>query len=514
MATDLSGGLPIGTVRPNTADGGKTNVVWGGITKGWSVVPSGSAPAASTPAPTSTYHVQSTPTTSAPSSQTISQIKGQIQDAINHTHHVDLGNGYWTDGNMVYDRNGMGAGQWNLHTFVSDRLASGQPMPPVVTGAGAPSGVNLSNTSGFNSGATNSTAYTPATNVPNPTSSNIVSGVGSNFTPQNPSGGNAPPIDQNANLIAGGAITGAAVGLPILTNAVEGALGGGTAAAAGAGGTGAAATGSGSGAGAAAAGSAAAGGAAAGASNLIGDAASGIPSWLPSVLTALGSASGIVGSTAAANAQADAAQKAAEIQKQATDAVLAQQQKQYDQQRADLQPWMQAGQTALGQLGNLTSDANWKSFGMDQFQQDPGYQFRLDQGMKALQNSAAARGGLLSGNTMKGITDYSQGAASQEYQNAFNRYQTERNSRLNSLQSLAGLGQTAVGQSNQASQNYTDGMSQATLGGANALAGGMNEAANARASGYMGATNALTNALSDYVKGQRQDSYINALGGY
>src|SRR5262249_49173751 len=58
--------------------------------------------------------------------------------------------------------------------------------------------------------------------------------------------------------------------------------------------------------------------------------------------------------------------------------------------------------------------------------QDPGYQFRLNEGMKALQNSAAASGGLLSGPTLKALTNYSQGAASQEYANAFNRFMQNR----------------------------------------------------------------------------------------
>lgn len=52
---------------------------------------------------------------------------------------------------------------------------------------------------------------------------------------------------------------------------------------------------------------------------------------------------------------------------------------------------------------------------------DPGYAFRLNQGLGALQNSAAARGVLNTGGTLKDIEDYGQSAASQEYQNAFNR---------------------------------------------------------------------------------------------
>ncbi len=72
------------------------------------------------------------------------------------------------------------------------------------------------------------------------------------------------------------------------------------------------------------------------------------------------------------------------------------------------------------------------------FQADPGYAFRLAEGIKALEQSAAARGNLLSGTTGKALQRYGQGLASQEYSNAFNRFQTERAAR-------AGLGQMEYG---------------------------------------------------------------------
>jgi hypothetical protein len=123
--------------------------------------------------------------------------------------------------------------------------------------------------------------------------------------------------------------------------------------------------------------------------------------------------------------------------------------------------------------------------------------------MKALERSAAARGGLLSGGTLKGIQRFGQDLASQEYGNAFNRYQTERAARLNPLQSLMGSGQSATnvqtGNIGQSSQNE-----QANL---------MN-AGQARASGYVGSANALAGALSGI--GQAATSYplLNAQIGY
>jgi len=138
--------------------------------------------------------------------------------------------------------------------------------------------------------------------------------------------------------------------------------------------------------------------------------------------------------------------------------------------------------------------SEYTPFGMDQFQADPGYGFRMSEGMKGLERSAAARGGLLSGATLKGIQRYGQDLASQEYTNAFNRYQTERNARLNPLQSLAGVGQTATNQLGAAGQNYATGAGEALGAGAQA-----------RASGYMGMANAAAGGIGQYMNyGQQQ----------
>lgn len=183
----------------------------------------------------------------------------------------------------------------------------------------------------------------------------------------------------------------------------------------------------------------------------------------------------------AAKTQAGAANRAADLQQQ-----------QFERQVELQEPWRQAGITALNKLTPLATE--YTPFGMQQFQQDPGYAFRMSEGMKGLERSAAARGGLLSGSTLKGIQRYGQDLASQEYQNAFNRYQTERNARLNPLQSLAGVGQTATNQLGAAGQNY------ATNAG-NALGA----AGQATASGYMGMANAASGGLGQYLNyGQQQ----------
>jgi hypothetical protein len=160
-------------------------------------------------------------------------------------------------------------------------------------------------------------------------------------------------------------------------------------------------------------------------------------------------------------------------------------------------PFREAGVNALNKLVPLT---DYKDFGMDQFRADPGYSFRMSEGMKGLERSAAARGGLLSGSMLKGIQRFGQDMASQEYQNAFNRYQTERNARLNPLQSLAGVGQTTSQQLGAAGTQMAGNVGNLITGGAAA-----------RASGYVGGANALTGALNtglNYYQGQQ---YLNRM---
>lgn len=158
---------------------------------------------------------------------------------------------------------------------------------------------------------------------------------------------------------------------------------------------------------------------------------------------------------------------------------------------------------AADEFGSLA-----RPFGMQDFQQDPGYAFRQAEGMKALERSAAARGGLMSGATMKGIQRFGQDLASQEYQNAFNRFQIERAARLNPLQSLMNSGQSAAnvmtGATGQAGQNI----------GQMQLAAGQ-----ARASGYVGSANALAGALqgigsaaASFPLYQAQIDYLNRGG--
>lgn len=141
-----------------------------------------------------------------------------------------------------------------------------------------------------------------------------------------------------------------------------------------------------------------------------------------------------------------------------------------------------------------------RDFGMSDYQADPGYAFRLSEGMKALDRSAAARGGLLSGATLKGAQRYGQDMASQEYQNAFNRYQINRANQLNPLQSLTGQAQSAAGVMGSANQTFGAQAAENAIG-----------AGNARASGYVGKANAWNNALQQGVNGYMGMQYMNRM---
>lgn len=79
------------------------------------------------------------------------------------------------------------------------------------------------------------------------------------------------------------------------------------------------------------------------------------------------------------------------------------------------------------------------------FQEDPGYQWRLGQGVEAIERSAAARGGRESGRTQKDLMEFGQGLASQEYQNAYNRYGQEEAAKQSAFESGAGRGLQAYG---------------------------------------------------------------------
>lgn len=187
---------------------------------------------------------------------------------------------------------------------------------------------------------------------------------------------------------------------------------------------------------------------------------------------------GGIASNRAASTQARAAQQAGEVQRDI-----------FERQVELQEPWRQAGITALNRLGTGFT-------GQVDLTQDPGYAFRMSEGMKALERSAAARGGLLSGAMLKGAQRFGQELGSQEYQNAYNRALTQ----YNTTAALAGVGQTATNALSGAAGQYGQNAAEA-----------IQNAAAARASGYVGGANALTSALGtglNYMQGQ---NYLDVL---
>ena len=179
-----------------------------------------------------------------------------------------------------------------------------------------------------------------------------------------------------------------------------------------------------------------------------------------------------------------AANRAADIQAQSADQAAAVQREIFNIQNEQQKPYREAGYAALSDIANLKPYLTQR-FGPQEFAQniDPGYAFRLQQGEMANQRAANVGGGALSGNTLAGLQAYTQGQASQEFGNAFNRFQTERGNIYNTLSNIAGLGQTAVNQSSQAAGQYGANVANLMTGAAGAQAAGVVGSANALAGG-------------------------------
>lgn len=229
----------------------------------------------------------------------------------------------------------------------------------------------------------------------------------------------------------------------------------------------------------------------------------------------IGAGASIISGNRASSAVTQAADRSAEVQRYM-----------YDTSRADYAPWRQVGQGALGQLarlygiqmtpsqpvptvgqggvagnygggrrniwgedGSYFTDMGWNvpqpannnppaAANDDPFAgffTSPDYKFRLQEGMKAIERSAAARGGLRSGATMRSLNNYAQDTASTEYGNYVNR-----------LAALAGVGQSATDSTTQAGMQYANGASNAYT-----------NAGNARASAYANTGNAINQGVGN-----------------
>lgn len=190
---------------------------------------------------------------------------------------------------------------------------------------------------------------------------------------------------------------------------------------------------------------------------------------------ALGAASTAYSANKAAKAQTAAADKAA-------DTSMAM----YDKTRADLAPFRDIGGTATAEMGRRLADLT-SPIVMDQatLEATPGYKWNLEQGLKSVQNSAAARGLGTSGAALKGAATFATGLADSTYQNQFNNAVTNQTNAFNKLKSLIDTGAGAAAQTGTAGSHAADTAASAAVGAGNAQAA----AANATGSAITGALN-------------------------
>jgi len=201
----------------------------------------------------------------------------------------------------------------------------------------------------------------------------------------------------------------------------------------------------------------------------------------------------------AAKTGAEAAELGAEAELDAIDKSIAFQKETFETQREDLAPFREIGLQALETLapqvapgGDLVSD-----FTMGDFREDPGYQFRLEEGAKALDRSAASKGRLQSGGHLRDLTKFNQDLASNEYTNAFNRYQVEQGNKFNRLSSVAGTGERTTNTLVNASTRNAESVGQNLVAAGRSRASGYTDAANAYAAGTVGSANAWAQGVQN-----------------
>jgi hypothetical protein len=226
---------------------------------------------------------------------------------------------------------------------------------------------------------------------------------------------------------------------------------------------------------------------------------------------ALGASLGGATEEATGGGAAGAARDAANIANAGAQADIDLRRRMYEEGIARQEPFYRAGVNALpdylkgiGEGGNLV-----RGFTMGDYQADPGYAFRLSEGQKALDRSAAARGGLISGSALKAATRFGQDLGSQEYQNAYNRFRDTQGLQRNALAGVVGFAPTAAGSMSAAGQDYASGAGRQMYGQGvntgNALIAGQQ----ARSSSY----GQLGSALGKYLGNSGGGYNYGAFGG-
>ena len=211
---------------------------------------------------------------------------------------------------------------------------------------------------------------------------------------------------------------------------------------------------------------------------------------------------GGVGSVVGGITQANAAEAAANQQAEAAQNALQLQRDMFNYQKELLDPYRKRGEAALTRLSGALG-LEGPAQPQQMLEMDPGYGFRLGEGMKALERMQAARGNMLSGGALKAGQQYAQNFASNEYDRAFGR-----------LADIAGIGRSTAAQQGTAAQQFGTSAGNVMGQEANALAAGRY----GRASAYTGALEGVLGAYENYLnRGQRnqlaRDIYGRMLGG-
>jgi hypothetical protein len=225
---------------------------------------------------------------------------------------------------------------------------------------------------------------------------------------------------------------------------------------------------------------------------------------------ALSAGASVYASNKAASAQKKAAAQSAQAQTEASDKAIAAENARFEQIRGDLAPYRDQGAKGFATYADLVGangpEAQMRARG--NFRTDPGYEFAVNEGNRAIQGSAAARRGLLSGGTLKALQERGQGLADQQYGSYLDRF-------LN----LGSIGQNAAAQTGNFGAQSSGRVGQYITGAGQAQAQGYLDAGAAKAGGYLGAaqgvTGAINNSLSLYGYGKGQGWWDSpASGGY
>jgi hypothetical protein len=170
-----------------------------------------------------------------------------------------------------------------------------------------------------------------------------------------------------------------------------------------------------------------------------------------------------------------------------------------------------ATQEELAAAGSPYAGRLTETFKPSDLNRDPSYQFRLNEGLRAIQARGAATGMLQSGQGLRDISDYSQQSASQEYGSAYDRFMRNQEALYSRLSGLAGVGQQATGAATAAGAQTAQNIGQTTVGAQRAASDYSTSGAAARAGGVVGGTQALTGGLQGGVQDWMTLQYLNRM---